>query len=411
MPGRRRTEEQMQESSPEKLVSATLSIWETEGAAGISARSLSGAAGLPVSSIYYHFGDLEQLSESAQSEARARAERWCAQQLDAIRGDVRGPVALGHLLAGLIDDWCEKERMLAFAWREGQLMALRDSRHCPSSAKWDALWERFWLEIVTRLDLADMATGTAWMFEGLSGLHLLRWRRPVDRAALSELCDGWGQWLDGRLAGSASWFDLARQDAVGLILPPPPDDPVADSLAQAAAATVARGGVAALTHRAVAAEAGTTLGVVSYKFRTSADLLQAAFEAIYRRMVPQSASEMAAVADLAPEEALNQLESGFPERANILATDELLVTAARDSAFQSFGAQLRYLRGRTSGRYFQALMGSEQPISALDAAIFSAFSSGRLRAYLCSARPWSGNRPAGDFTALLARLGRSFPAS
>ncbi|WP_447725603.1 TetR family transcriptional regulator [Sphingomonas koreensis] len=405
MPGKQLEAEQKNDSSPQKLVSATLLGWEAEGAPGISARALAGVAGLPVSSIYYHFGDLEQLFGSAQSEARAVAAKWCEAQMDAIRGEVRGAAALGPLLATLIDDWCETRRTLAFAWRESQLMALRDSRHVASCARWDALWQRFWQEVCTHLEIVDMAMATAWFFEGASSLHLLRWRRPVDRSALNELCGGWAGWLEGRLTAPAAWFDLARRDAAALIVPPPPDDPVADVIATAAAAAVAQRGIAALTHRAVAAKAGLTLGVVSHKFRTSADLLQAAFEAIYRRMVPHSASELAAMPDIGREEALARIATGFPDRGDLLAVDELLAASARDSAFQAFAAQLRYLRGRSSGRYFQALMGGTRPIAPIDAAIFSALMAGRSRAYLCGGR--SHDSPGEDFAPLLARLDRN----
>ncbi len=406
MPGKRLETEDAAISSPQKLVYTTLLAWKREGAAGISARALAGAAGLPVSSIYYHFGDLEHLLESSQSEARAEASRWCEAQLAAIQGEVRGAAALGPLLATLVDDWCETRRTLAFAWRECQLMALRDTRHLASSAKWDALWQGFWQEICARLELADMAVATAWVFDGASAMHLLRWRRPVDRAALSELCDGWAGWLDGRLAAPAAWFELARRDAAALIPPPPHDDPVADAVATAAAATVAQRGIAALTHRAVAAGAGVTLGVVSHKFRTSADLLHAAFEAIYRRMVPHSASELAAVPEIGREEALVRLDSGLPAREDLLGADELLSASARDPAFHAFAAQLRYLRGRTSGRYFQALMGRDRPIGPVDAAIASALMAGRSRAYVCGGRARTPDTPTGDFTALLARLDR-----
>jgi DNA-binding transcriptional regulator YbjK len=403
MPGKRQDPDSTTEPSPQRLVSATLSAWAAEGAAGMSARTLATSAGLPVSSIYYHFGDLEHLLETAQHEALRMAACWCDTQLDAIRGQAGGPTALGPLLAAIVDDWCEQQRVLAFAERECQLAALRDPRHVATAARWDALWQSFWGAVCDRLGIADIALGTAWVFAGASALHLLRWRRPLDRAALAELCDGWARWMDGRLADRSPWFDLARRDAAALIAPPAPDDPVAAAVATAAAATVAQRGVAALTHRAVAAEAGVTLGVVSYKFRTSADLLHAAFEAIYRRMSPQSADELAAVPDLGRDATLARLGSGsVPTGADMLASDELLVASARNPAFQTFAAQLRYLRGRSSGHYFQALLGRDRPIAPIDGAIFSAFMAGRIRT--CTA----GVRTPGesDFTALLARLDR-----
>lgn len=384
-------------TSPKKLVSAVFFVLEQEGAAAISARPLAAAAGLPVSSIYYHFGDLEQLLESAQQEARLAATRWCEEQLSAIGS---GALAVGPVLAALADDWCEKQRPLAFARREAQLAALRDPRHVAGSAKWDALWHGLWDELAARLGVPDMAAALAWLFDGVTGMHLLRWRRPVDRAALTELCDGWAGWFDGRIGASAPWFEHARADAAELLPPPPPDDAVADSVAAAAARTIAARGVAGLTHRAVAAEAGVTLGVVSYKFRTSAELLQGAFEAIYRRMTQDGGLDAPLPSRT---EALAALDGLLPERAHMLAAEELFMACARNPALQPFAARLRYLRGRTSGRMLQALLGAARPISVIDGAIISAFATGRNRAHICSGRPAG---PGSDYAPLLARLDR-----
>jgi AcrR family transcriptional regulator len=358
-----------------------------------------------MSAIYYHFGDMEQLLLAAQAEARAEAMGWCTVQLEAIRGDVRGAAALGRLLATLVDDWCETRRTLAFARRECQLMALREARHIALSAKWDVLWQGFWQEVCDRLDLPDVAVMTAWIFDGACGLHLLRWRRPVDRAALAELCDGWADWLEGRLAGPADWFDLAHRDAAALILPSPLDDEVANAIAAAAAATVAKRGVAALTHRAVAAEAGMTLGVVSYKFRTSAELLKAAFEAIYRRMVPPLPGVPTPPVAKGGEAGARHA-AGVPTPADLLGAEELLVAASRDPEFQAFAAQLHYLRGGSAGRVLQELLGLDGPLAPADRAISSMLLAGRVRAYACGGLAANPNPLEKDFAPLLARFGR-----
>jgi DNA-binding transcriptional regulator YbjK len=404
MPAKRSDQGEKAHVSAQKLVSATLSAWEREGSAGVSGRSLAGSVGLPMSAIYYHFGDLDRLLETAQAEARAEAERWRQAQLDAIGRDVRGPAALGPLLATLVDDWCETRRTLAFARREGQLMALRDERHVAACAQWDALWQGFWQEICDRLDLSDLATATAWVFDGLIGLHLLRWRRPVDRSALSELCDGWASWAAGRPAGESAWFDLGQRDALALILPPPPEDDTASAIAAAAAATVAKRGVTGLTHRAVATEAGLTLGVVSYKFRTSADLLKAAFDAIYRRMTSSPGSEtqpspMRALGDRASDSTV-----AVPRREDMLGTEELVVAAARDPELRAFAAQLRYLRGGSAGHVMQHLLGPDVRLAPIDQAIASALRGGRVRAYLCGGRARDPDPPHDDFGALLTRF-------
>ncbi|MCW1430670.1 TetR/AcrR family transcriptional regulator [Novosphingobium sp. JCM 18896] len=388
--------------TPERLVSAVLFAWESQGSAGMTARNLAALAHIPVSSIYHHFGSMEHLLQVAQGDACAAAGRWCERQIElSSGGKIGGPRALGSLLATLIDDWCETQRSLAFAFRQSQLMALRDPAHREKRTPWSALWREFWKEICDHLDLGDVAQGTAWLFEGLIALHLLRWRRPIDRAALEELCRGWADWLDGRLAGPSPWFDLARREAMALATQRPVGvETNASSIAAAAARTIEQHGIAGLTHRAVAAEADVTLGVVSHRYRTSADLLNAAFEAIYSRMVPQGEPEER-LRTLGRQEAIGHLEGAFAPRANALGLEELSVATARDPAFAGFAAQLRYLRGRSAGPYFQAILGSDRPISPIDAAIFSAFLSGRGNA--CLHEDWTAT--AADAAPLLTRLG------
>ncbi|MFD2429191.1 hypothetical protein ACFSUK_15800 [Sphingobium scionense] len=99
------------------------------------------------------------------------------------------------LFAALIDQWCEEARRLAFAWRECQLIAARELRYVPVCDHWAAMWRAFWEEICTRCGHPGRGAHTAYLFDGEASLHLMRWRRPVDRAALEEVCAGWNDWL------------------------------------------------------------------------------------------------------------------------------------------------------------------------------------------------------------------------
>ncbi|NWO96379.1 TetR family transcriptional regulator, partial [Escherichia coli] len=88
---------------------------EGGGQATISARGLAQATGLPASSIYHHFGDLERLYVCAHEHAQALAAEWCGARLDQLADVPAGIESLPALLAALIDDWCEGQRGLAFA--------------------------------------------------------------------------------------------------------------------------------------------------------------------------------------------------------------------------------------------------------------------------------------------------------
>jgi AcrR family transcriptional regulator len=367
--------------SSQRLVQAAIDLWEARGAADISARLLASTADMPVSGIYYHFGDLERLFLIAQEEARAAAERWCGDRIAEISDAANlGPRALPPLLAALTHDWSRANRRLAFAWRECQIMAARDARYLPALNAWRALWNGFWQDICARCGLADAADLTGFLFDGESMLHMMRWRPTVDRACLEEICHGWGAWLGGRLASEGPWRLYAWTEARRAMPVIADKGDTARRVAEAAADVIVKRGAAQLTHRAVAAESGLTLGVVSYNFRSSADLAGAAFEMLYRRTVPLTDEEVASRPDFCADEAIAQLIGYQKSSIARPATDELMVAVARNPDLAAFVPQLRYLRGRTSRGLVQAMAGAGASVSLLDAAIFSAISTGLIRA-------------------------------
>lgn len=365
--------------SADRLVAATIHLWATHGNAGISARLLGQAANLPVSSIYHHFGALEQLYETTQERVRSEAERWCDARLDSFAdAGALTPDALPAMLAALIDDWTQDQRPWALVWRECQIMAARDARYVPALRGWQALWQRFWQEICARCGLGPLGELTALLFVGESQLHLMQWRRPIDRSCLDETCAGWSNWLAGRLTPEGPWRHFARTEALREMPELALRSEAIERIANAAAGTVEELGMAGLTHRAVAARAGLTLGVVSYNFRTSADLTRAAFEMIYRRIVPDNLQQAPTIPDAATAfEGMTGYDLLAPRLA---AIDEVMASVARDPGLRPFAPQLRYLRGRSSGVQLQGLLGPGRPTSPADAALISAISAGQRHA-------------------------------
>ncbi len=363
----------------ERLSQAVLEIWEHNGASSASARAISRIAQTPASGIYHHFGGLEQLFLFAHEQAQRDSERWCAARLAELDGAL--PLsrdAFPALFAALIDQWCEEARRLAFAWRECQLIAARELRYVPVCDHWAAMWRAFWEEICTRCGHRGRGAHTAYLFDGEASLHLMRWRRPVDRAALEEVCAGWNDWLCGRPVRHSHWRHFAREQA-DLALPEQTiSSGTMEQIAEAAADVLAQDGMAALTHRAVAARAGLTLGVVSYNFRSSAELVRAAFEMIYRKAVESGGGTVPEAAILTDEQLLARYSNPPPRNDRILpAIDELMLAAARDDNLRDFAPQLRYRRGRTSGGLLRAILGRD--VTPLEAAIFSGFISGQRK--------------------------------
>ncbi|GGE00459.1 hypothetical protein GCM10011529_03340 [Polymorphobacter glacialis] len=369
----------------DRLIAAVLVCWEKSGNGSISARGLGRMANAPVSSIYHHFGSLERLFLAAHEQGLKAAEQWCADRLrDLPVGGATAALALSAfptLLAALIDDWCVQQRQSAFAWRECQLMASREPCYRPVLLEWQCIWAGFWEEICSRCGHRGRGLLTSYLFDGESLLHLMRWRRVVDRAGLGETCAGWSRWLGGHSAGEGHWRQYAAEQA-GLEMP---ETTVTNAttvrIATVAVELLAEQGVASLTHRAVALRAGLTLGVVSYNFRTSADLARAAFELIYRQTVGLGGKIEDPAAMTA--DALTAHYGRYKSSGHLLpALDELLVAVARDPSLKAFAPQLRYWRGRSSHDLLLANMGPGRLVSSVDTALFSSFGSGCRRAFM-----------------------------
>jgi AcrR family transcriptional regulator len=267
-----------------------------DGHAAISARTLAQRAGVPPSTLYNHFPSPDRVFLAAHEFALSQAQGWCAAQLDQLpelvpalaacrAADHILPVdALGPIMAALIDEWAQNQRQLAFAWRESFLLAHRDPSHRPVWRRWRRLWADFWDKVCQRFGIAQHGEWTSFFFEGEATLHMLPWRRIVDRGALDELCAGWVQWLNGSPAKEGAWRRYGREYAISSAPLLSAFDDTGKKIAAAAASVVEQHGMGKLTHRAVAAEANVSLGTVSARFRTSVDLVSAAFEMIYRRL-------------------------------------------------------------------------------------------------------------------------------
>lgn len=364
-------------ATPDRIVQAALGIWAASGTAGISVRALAQHAETAPASVYHHFGDLERLYDVALEFVARGVHSWCtdrAAQIDDV--DLHGPGFLRRLLATTIDDWTRECRALAIAWRECLMLSARNPRFAPALNKINMIWTDFWVEACIRAGLPEAGEGTGAFFAGEVGLHLMRWKRLIDRSALDETCDGWVAWLSGATAPEDPWRGLARDIAARVAPGRACIGGTAEAVAEAAADLVEDEGVAALTHRAVAARAGLTLGVVSYNVRTSADLARAAFDAIYRRITPVRPISTGVVGP-DRQNALELLQSGAEDLSpHMLALDELMNAAARDPSLSEFIPHLRYERGRTAG-YLLTTIVDGLSISPLDASIFSSFVTGQ----------------------------------
>lgn len=358
------------------LIEATQSLWCRGGSSELSARTLAAAAGLSPSLIYYYFDDVEHLYLAAQTDSIAAAGQWCDAQVAMLEalGEPLASDAFAPVLAQLTDSFCTEQRALAFAWRECQLLAARDPLFQVPRRTWNELWRHFWQRVCACFALRDAADMVHYFFEGEGFLHLMSWNRAADRAALDETARAWVDWLTDRPCREAPWRRrLVAQAREGAEAAEVLDD-TRQRIAAAAAKLLLERGAGAINHRAVAAQAGLTLGVVSHKCKRTDDLLRLAHVEVYRGLTE-------GFSRLPETEGQAKLETA--QHLQVLALDELIIAVARGRAERGFALQLRYLRGATTRRLLTRtgdMADSADGVLDLAAAIYSGVMMGATRA-------------------------------
>jgi DNA-binding transcriptional regulator YbjK len=159
--------------------------------------------------------------------------------------------------------------------------------------------------------------------------------------------------------------------AHGLVRPAPPTLPQAErrrrAILEAALRVISTGGVDAVTHRRVAAEAGVALGSTTYYFASREELVREAFRHYLAEVTVALASlerenPIERPADIA--EALTELaRREFTAPAMVLAEYELILYAARDPVLaQDFNAYERGLEAQLAGSLER--LGADRPVDA-----------------------------------------------
>jgi AcrR family transcriptional regulator len=368
-------------TSYNKLIDAVFILWENGGGEAVSARQISTAASVPVSSIYHHFGSLEQLFVVAQEEAQARARRWGLDRIAHLDGVFADAVAFAGFFATTVDDWVLGQRQLAFAWREGQLWRSEGAAAAQVRAGWRLLWADFWRQACAHFDIVRHVWLAEYFFDNEAFTHMIDWRRSVDRAGLDEYARGVAAWLFAQPAPSAPWRDFARLQALSGAPDVAEHDSTTARIAEAAAALIEQAGPSAVTHRAVAQHSGLTLGVVSHKKRTKAELLQAGFEAVYVGALGRLRASTASIPAADSAAVLDGLVDFMAGSLGGRGVDALHLAVARDPTLRPFGLQLRYLRGATSRRLLMMIRPDRPEPTHLEAALMSAFLSALARRY------------------------------
>ncbi len=362
------------ETPQTRLLQATAGLWASHGRGRMSARQTAALAGVTTSLINYHFGAFETLLEASFRDFAERLRAWWQSRLDEIEGVTRlDPQSGGYLLASLIDDLCASERDLTFAWFECQAMAAREPAFIRVAAQWHAVWRDGWARLAARILPADAVDLLYPFADGELSLHRIAWQPTLDRACLFETCAAWVQMVtDGKTGpmGLRATLQAACENPAPV---PWKDDSPEAGIALAAADVVGKLGIGGVTHRAVAAGAGLSLGVVSYHFPTADGLVHAAFAAIYGQITGADQRKAHPIDVNSFAAGVGQLIAHPDAQANFLSLDEFVTAAARDPLLARFGGTLRYTRGKSASR---TLTGLPSPLSG---ALISSSTNGLIR--------------------------------
>lgn len=359
-------------STSDRLVEAVLAHWCDRPSNALSVRSITGRAHAASSSIDYHFGGLEQLYEAAQDFALQRAEAWLSDrltQMESLRG-VDAP--RGPIVAAIIDDWCEGARPLAMAAREACGFA-RAGRHMAAHRRWTVLFHRFWHDAADVLGMGDQGDLLILYGDGEISQHVLRWKRPLDRALLEETATTLFDALGGEMPDGSPVRTAYRQRAGREYDAAADDTEPVSALDKAAAGVLRDAGFAALTFRNVAREAGVTLGTASYHFQSKTRLVRRAFDALYRDASGSPQQLIAFSGDL-PQKIVELLVEGRQVIPRVF--DEIILYISRDDDFIDLRGAIRGHQDPAANWVAGHLLSSDAEITPALAAAFASICRG-----------------------------------
>lgn len=268
-----------------RLITALITCWSESPNDAVSVRAITGKAGLAISSIDYHFGKLEHLYVATQDHALGLAREWAdarIEQATPLGGHRLSLPARTAIISGIIDDWAHGQRPLAMAAREASAAA-RLGGDGLAHRGWTELWLAFWSDMARILGMADTGAILAMFHDGVGTQHLLCWNRTLDLALLHEDVAALLAYCEYGELGTAPVRSAYRAQVAAATagLATPSHEPP-NTLDRAAATVMQERGIAGLTFRNVAAQAGETLGRTAWHFGTKTVLLERAFEQIYR---------------------------------------------------------------------------------------------------------------------------------
>jgi AcrR family transcriptional regulator len=331
----------------------------------------------------YHFGDRAALIDALFAKAESQRDQWDARW----RSMPPAVVPLEALPGWLATVGAEQAWSIDYPGvllRELAMDAGREARRQPIAQRVRSAIDLFWRDSARHLGcapvdgviLADFIDGLTGLHAGNRALSRLAWmsetcRRFVARLFETNAATGWDGWRLRERRWAAAPSEPAFNSRETEVL-------------DAAVGVLGSGGLAALTHRAVAARAATSLAAVTNAHPTRELLVRATFDRLVAQLAegrrPTLTDERLDARDLARRTADSLILEDGAVRPQILAAEELMAHSARDMELAPLAAGLRAARGENSALLLQNLITRHDRLDSLDAHLVSLMMTGAIRA-------------------------------
>ncbi len=318
-------------------------------------------AGISLGSLSYRIGDkaalLKQLLEREHQDQQKLHAIW-HRRIKSLNLAV--PSVLSAVITAWLDEASQPRRVAALAGCELLLEAGANPGSYPGMAAFLDAQDAFWGDML----LAHLPADEARIF-GCAIANYIRDELPFSLAAGSNVdyrllraatIERLGSRLTvGEIGLSAHFAQLVAASGSESADAPLPVDLLAGTkraeVATAIASLIAEQGVAAVSHRAVAARAGVSNSSVAHYFRTRADLLDAGFGALVINMRDEF-------------KAHGGLERYGSWAALMRSTHALALAAARDPQFVPFALDMRRRRAENGQDLLRTALSGDAPIDA-----------------------------------------------
>ncbi|UYY77318.1 TetR family transcriptional regulator [Sphingomonas sp. R1] len=349
----------MTNSPVRQLIDAARARIAAEGMRGLSLRVIAHDVGISLGSLSYRIGDkaalLKQLLEREHLEQQQSQASW----VERVRGlDLTDPLVLSSVITTWIEDASQVTRVSSLVGCELFLEAAVSPDLYPGMAAILDAQDDFWRDLMVGL----LPFEDAVLF-GRAIASYIRDELPFSLAAGGNadyrlLRAATVECLASRLAGTHTGLRARFPQLVAacgnesaeapLLIDLTPGTKRAD-IAGEIASLIAEQGVAAISHRAVAARAGVSNSSVAHYFRTRSDLLSAGFGALVLSM-------------------RNELQDlGAPARfqswsALMRSTHAIALAAARDPQLMPFALDMRRRRAENGREAIRGALSRGVPI-------------------------------------------------